>query len=60
MKITVVEYSRTFNLGDYNSEHIMLVAELDPPDKPEEVLQQLRRKVVEMQQDNTWKRVNGT
>lgn len=46
MKITHVEFSALYNLGNYNNEKIGLRAQLDDGDTPEEVAAILRSKAI--------------
>lgn len=52
MRITVVEYSRTYNLGDYESRRITLTAELETNDTVDAVYTYLRKKVSELHADD--------
>ena len=45
MKITTVNFGKTFNLGDFESERIDMTAELGEEDTPEGVLESLRELV---------------
>jgi hypothetical protein len=41
MEIKQVSYKRIFNLGNYESATVEIVAAIDPTEKPEEILDQL-------------------
>lgn len=45
MEITTINYSRTLNLGDYNSEKVEMTASLETYDDPNESLKQLKHVV---------------
>ncbi len=45
MEISTVTYSRTLNLGDYNSEKVEMTANLETYDDPNESLKQLKHVV---------------
>ena len=45
MKIKTIEYTKTFNLGDYSNHKIGLVAELGPDESPIEVFAELKKTV---------------
>lgn len=42
MELTTINYSRTLNLGDYNSEKVEMTASLETYDDPNESLKQLK------------------
>lgn len=46
MKITHVEYSALYNLGNYNNEKVGLRAELEEGETPEEAVKALREKAI--------------
>lgn len=45
MEITTINYSRTLNLGDYNSEKVEMTASVETYDDPNESLKQLKHVV---------------
>lgn len=46
MKVTHVEFSALYNMGDYNNEKIGFRASLDEGDTPEAVVEALREKAI--------------
>lgn len=51
MKYRELEYSRTFNLGNYQSEHITLKADLDETEDLDESYRTLKARVFKLQQE---------
>ncbi|ELS04826.1 hypothetical protein Xen7305DRAFT_00045620 [Xenococcus sp. PCC 7305] len=41
MEVKTITYKRVHNLGDYNTEHLEMMAELSPEDNPQESTKQL-------------------
>lgn len=45
MEVKTISYKRVLNLGNYNNEHLEMMAELSPGDDPEQCTAELKAKV---------------